>query len=648
LEIDQGGTLTRFTRFFHVTVTEIAPYGKGMPIFDTSNVQFESVVEGPDGSRAAGADSDKLLEEVFPHMIRAYSLFKGEAALGKLSGHGTLDELINTLSDGKHYKKLETQALWMLDKANSEVENHSRAITKNKKRYDILTGEIKDFKKRIVDTEQHLKELSSEKEKLDIEIGKAEDYSSNSEALQVINEGIKHEEDRRARLKSQLRDNYVENLFDDYWMLSGFEKTQKEFVDFVTSLEITRRKEEADFHLERGIRIGQGESGAIGMIPLPPNVPTRHYMEEMIREHICKVCNRPAPDGSDPYNYMLMRLKEYNSLPSQVTLPEEATALEGVLKNNYIQELLREADSLDRNIELVEGARRRYKDRVELNNKIFNDLARVEMELDRANAQKFGLFEKVGATEDKLLSMATNYKAWTAQMQSNVKDITLNNSKLEKLREDLGKSEAERKRIDNLDGDRRLIAIERIMEEIVKIVRDTRQYKFEESVASIEKRANEILNSVNVDSFTGHINIDILRLSKGPSISVRLLDIHGDEVKPNESLATTVHLSVLHAITEMAGQVKESSYPVIMDAPISSFDNKKKGLFLNHVASLSSSQRIVMLMDLLDENKETGEVELLPTFYEIRNKKSFLLKLRDSLDTGDSSTISTQVIELES
>jgi hypothetical protein len=83
-----------------------------------------------------------------------------------------------------------------------------------------------------------------------------------------------------------------------------------------------------------------------------------------------------------------------------------------------------------------------------------------------------------------------------------------------------------------------------------------------------------------------------------------------------------------------------------MDAPVSSFDTKKKALFLNHMSDLSGSQRIVLMMDLLVENRNTGDLELAREFNEIRNKKSFLLKLRRPFKQDDLSTISTQVIEL--
>lgn len=647
IEIKDGNNLTRFSRYFNVYITEAGPNERAVPRFTTSSVQFDTEIEGPDGSRYMGDDSDKMLEALFPRMIRTYSLFKGESELRKLEGQGTLDELVNTFSDGKHYKKLAVHAKWMSEKAAAEVEQFSRTVTKNKRQYEILTTKIDDLKKRIALSEKRIDDLNSEKFKLDTEIDKVVQFSENAEVLKIINAGIEKEEEKRARLKSQLVENYVENLFDDFWILNGFARIQETYKEFVTSLERRKRQEENDYQVARGIKIGQQVGTKTGTVPLPPNVPTRHYMEEMIREHICKVCNRPAPEGSEPYTYMVSRLNDYHNMLAQ----SESALLESqsdmLFHNNYIQELLRELDHLERNTDLVDGATQRYDDRIRLNQRIYEDLTEIDASIEEANNKKSHLFEQVGANEDKLLNMATNYKSWLEQTKSNTRHLTSETKVLNDLKEELEEHMVERRKIDNLEGDKRLLAIQRLMDQMLNIVEQTRQRKFEESLDIIEKRANTILNSINVDSFTGRIKLTTTRLSKGPSISVNLVDINDDEIEaPNESLKTTVHISVLHAISEMAGQVKESSYPVIMDAPISSFDERKKALFLDHIASLGGTQRIILLKDLLKEHAETGKMELAPEFHEIRSKKAFMLKLREPFVKDDVSTLSTQVIEL--
>ena len=48
-----------------------------------------------------------------------------------------------------------------------------------------------------------------------------------------------------------------------------------------------------------------------GATALPWDLPDLQTMQEMIDEHICKVCGSPAPEGSDAYHFMVRKLEDY-------------------------------------------------------------------------------------------------------------------------------------------------------------------------------------------------------------------------------------------------------------------------------------------------------------------------------------------------
>ena len=50
-----------------------------------------------------------------------------------------------------------------------------------------------------------------------------------------------------------------------------------------------------------------------GATELPWYLPNQETMEDMINDHICKVCGREASEGSDAYNFMVHRLEEYRA-----------------------------------------------------------------------------------------------------------------------------------------------------------------------------------------------------------------------------------------------------------------------------------------------------------------------------------------------
>lgn len=50
-----------------------------------------------------------------------------------------------------------------------------------------------------------------------------------------------------------------------------------------------------------------------GVTKLPWYLPDQETMEEMINDHVCKVCGRPAPEGSEAYNFMMENLTSIRS-----------------------------------------------------------------------------------------------------------------------------------------------------------------------------------------------------------------------------------------------------------------------------------------------------------------------------------------------
>lgn len=62
---------------------------------------------------------------------------------------------------------------------------------------------------------------------------------------------------------------------------------------------------------------------------LPWYLPNQETMEEMIHDHVCKVCGSKAPEGSDAYNFMVNKLNEYKRhIAAKLQIEEEKAAVE--------------------------------------------------------------------------------------------------------------------------------------------------------------------------------------------------------------------------------------------------------------------------------------------------------------------------------
>ena len=143
------------------------------------------------------------------------------------------------------------------------------------------------------------------------------------------------------KAESLISENYTTSLFDENWILMNFENVHKEFATKVANLSIERRKIQSDYDKELGIKEGEKRAKLAllnDLVPLPIGTPSKAIMEEMIKDRFCKVCNRPAEEGSDALKFMTDRLKEY--VNSQKEAIEKEVDPMKVFEFNYINRLV--------------------------------------------------------------------------------------------------------------------------------------------------------------------------------------------------------------------------------------------------------------------------------------------------------------------
>jgi len=107
-----------------------------------------------------------------------------------------------------------------------------------------------------------------------------------------------------------------------------------------------------------------------------------------------------------------------------------------------------------------------------------------------------------------------------------------------------------------------------------------------------------------------------------------------------------MHISILFAISELASEIKEENYPMIFDAPTSSFGENKTSQFLNLIYK-TGSQKILLIKDFLHTDKEkSNSLIIKKEFEEVKRNKAFWMKLERPFDPNNLKTINTQVITL--
>ena len=611
----------------------------------TSSFMIEGIEENSSGERNQ-VDGAVLLDRVFPFQIRKYSMFKGEADLNIFESDSALVNLINLFSEAKHYEKYSEKGIFLREKAEKAVEDSSKLDKKNEVLYKRLEGEILLIQNEKSKYLVHLNSTEEEIRKIEGNLQLAESHVNNADALETLNKRIKEIEGRISSLNGGIDENYTTSLFDENWILVNFESFHKEFAEKVSAHSKKRRELQSEFDKQKGIKLGEKKAKAEllnNAVPLPVGVPSKSHMEEMLNDEICKVCNREAEKGSDAYKFMMERLKAY--LVTQVVEENEEEKDEPLFKLDYTNRLENLSISHEDNLKNLRLIRTKIKELFEFNNERKKDIEELNEQLEKEKTERERILGNSSIAEEKLIDVLKNYNAWQNDLKIRNLDQVNYTAKFKKLEADLVLKKEDKDRIDTNSANSFLIKTRNILRDIETIFIDTKEIKFDEFIEKLQKKSNNFFKRINIDAFTGTIVFTRRNKVNRTIVEVELQENGRTFYKPNQSLLTSMHISILFAISELASEIKEENFPMIFDAPTSSFGENKTTQFLNLIFE-TDSQKILLIKDFLHTDKATKVLSIKKEFENVRRDKAFWVKLERPFDSNNLKTINSQVITL--
>jgi len=612
---------------------------------EISNTGIEGVENNRKGERSQ-VDGELLLNQIFPFEIRKYSMFKGEAELDIFKDKDTLMTLINSFSSAKYYEKYAAKAAFLRERAEKAVEDATKTSNKNLQEYKKLELAIEGLHREREKILTFIESAERQRDTLEGYIKETEKFAENAEALDTINKRIKKIEEQINTIEGHIDEKYTIPLFDEKWILMPFEKVHQEFTKKVADLNNIKRELQTEFDKQKGVKEGRRQATADlfnNTIPLPVGVPSKAHMEEMLKDQICKICNRPAKKGSEAYNFMEERLKEY--LQSQN--PKSKTKEEPVLyPNDYLTRLFAMGTQQEDGLAKLREIKENITDRFEFNKKRKQDLeeCREKLEKELAERDKIVGLSNIGA--DRLTDVFKNYNGWYQDLKRLEMDLNEKGKKLQQIDNELKDKKGEKDQVDINSAQTFLINTKNILRDIETIISFNSLKKFDEFIELMQLKSNEIFQRINLDAFTGIIVFE-KRVSGGKTtINLQLQEADGNILhRPNQSLLTSMHISILFAISELAAELKEEGFPMIFDAPTSSFGETKTGQFLNLIYE-TEAQKILLVKDFLETDPKTRELKIKPEFKTVQRDKAFWIRLKRPFDRKNLKTLDTEIIPL--
>lgn len=389
------------------------------------------------------------------------------------------------------------------------------------------------------------------------------------------------------------------------------------------------------------------------LVQLPWYIPDVKTMQSMLEKEVCLVCGSKAVKGSDAYNHIASRLQEAleHLAPKKEIIDNSEESKEDTIlfigkSIDYIHQLSIQLYNYGKNISEI-----KYEiENVKLGNeKIQNHISKKYEQADsiRTKIAQILAQSKSGNDIGGMVGNWSNIKHWFSDKESiSVEIDRLTTKIIPQIKESIRQNIEEYKKCAVSSAAKEFLKINNFFRLFSNALENAEERGLEEFMGRLAESANKFLSILNVDDFTGIIRI--YRDIRDNAVRVKLIDKSGKIIEnPNTSLYTTMHLSVLFAISELTKDNFDNDYPLILDAPTSSFDEGKDKTFYQVMNERLNKQCIVVTKSFLVKDEDTERFIIdekgLRKLLSVRQIPVYRIEKMIGFDKQDLSSIETIV-----
>lgn len=593
-----------------------------------------------------------LINRCYDSFIQRFSMFKGESRLDVFDDKTALKTLVDKFSDIKAFDKLVENTDEFERKSEAAYLKEMKSDEKVSKEAKSLELKIKHVSEDITQKKKDIKEKQTSIDVYSSRLKELEQNQETSERYKEIEDRRKTQQDKKNKLLSQIgMVDYNHALLDKFWVLAPFPKILQEFKQKCSAYSKEKRRLEREFDRKQAEAIGKLKAvkeiqGTLinGSTELPWYLPDQETMEEMIHDHICKVCGRPAPEGSEAYEFMLNKLEDYKKhvqAKLQKEIEEKALEEKTLFKFNHIENMHSLSISLSGNNEsMISNIALEINERLSLVSRLREELKSVESKLQEVIDEKSRLLIQAGNVSESVLEKDfKDIKGLFEQKGRAEIRLAEMNNELVLLQNQLTGFQ---KDLDELNPSSGLVKIlrdvHRALDEISKAFANAKETNLRRFLHELEDKANEYLHVLSANDFHGVVR---LRQTADESTEIKLFSSNKTEiVKPSGSQKTEMYISVLFAISDFTKEKRDEDYPLIFDAATSSFGDSKEEEFYNVIDGLDK-QCIIVTKDFMTKGiVRTKDIENLSC-------PVYRIKKADGFDKNNMATIRTTVKKLK-
>ena len=593
-----------------------------------------------------------LINRCYDAFIQRFSMFKGESRLDVFDDKTALKTLVDKFSDIKAFDELVEITNGFSKKSEAAYLKEMKSDEKVSIEAKSLELKIKSVNEKIFQKKTDIKEKQASIDIYSSSLKELEQTQKSSERFKEIEDRRKTQQEKKTKLMSQIAMvDYNHALLDKYWILAPFPKVLQEFKQKCSLFSREKRRQEREFDKQQAETIGKLKAvkeiqGTLinGSTELPWYLPDQETMEEMIHDHICKVCGRPAPEGSDAFEYMVHKLEDYKKhveAKIQKELQEKEISDKTLFKYNQIENLHNLSISLSGSNESeINSYVVQINERLELVSRLREELKTIESKLQDTLDEKSRLLIQAGNVSEAVLEK--NFKdikgLYEQKGRAEVR-LTEMKNELSLLEYQLSGFEKELDELNPLSSQVKILKdVHRALEEINKAFTNAKESNLRRFLHELEDKANEYLDILSANDFHGMVR---LYKTADESTEIKLISSNNTEItKPSGSQKTEMYISVLFAISDFTKEKRDEDYPLIFDAATSSFGDSKEEEFYNVIDGLDK-QCIIVTKDFMTKGVvRSKDIDKLSC-------PVYRIKKADGFDKNNMATIRTIITKLK-
>ena len=619
--------------------------------FSVSDIKFKGK-EDTDGERLSTAGRE-LIKRCFDAEMQHFSMFKGESRLDVLDGPKALKMLVDKYSDIKYFDELVNLTSNFESSADKAFRKESKNDEKTKSEAIEYDNELTRLSEEIQGIRKDINELSSTVNSYETMLKELDQNQDTRDRYNELSQTLATKKANATSIKASIdMVNLNTSILDQYWIMCAFPSILSAFKEKCVQLSQERERLQDEFIYERGKE--QGELNALKKendallndeTKLPWYVPDDRYMKEMIKVHRCKVCNTPAPEGSDAYRFMVNKLEEYKKhISEQARIKEEQIKLskKQLFTEKYIEEINVLANRLSGPEEaFIAGIAKDINNRLDFVSRKSEELSQVKKEIEEVEEDISRLLIQAGNISEEMMkknnSDVSNMFRKKGEAELEIRDL------MQDLKVKIDRQNEVKKKMDNLKPGNSLsrlyqkvhFAFDQISQ-ASKRAKDKNLYNF---LNALKEGANLYMDRLSTKDFHGEISLFYKKDKE--EAGIRLKSSNGTYIKkPSDSQKTVMYISILFAVSDLAYKKTDEEYPLIFDAATSSFGDAKEEDFYNIINDVNK-QCIVITKDFITGGKvRMSDVgKLTCRVYRIQKAEGF--------NNSDLSTIRTLVKEIK-